>query len=231
MPTLAGSFLVVSAASDTSTLTTSSFTPAAGDLIVVKTAAEINGSTFATPTDTQGNTYTVWASDSTLGSHPFAGLATAVVGSGSSMTVSATNTSFPAFHSMVVEWWTTATLAVSPAVVDNRGSGSPSTTLTTTAAGSAVSWVNVDWNANSPTGRVYDSTSATPTEEGIHNKSTGNYVSYFAWQAAASAGSQTIGMTAPSGQVWTLVGIEILDASPVGPGAQDPDQFGTLAWQ
>jgi hypothetical protein len=56
MPTLAASFTVLSTAADFTTLTTASFTPTVGDVIVVKYVNEGNGGVAGTCTDTQSNT-------------------------------------------------------------------------------------------------------------------------------------------------------------------------------
>lgn len=222
MPTLANSYLVVSAASNTTALSTTSFTPAVGEVIVVKVVTEQWLSTVGTPSDSQGNTYTLRVS-SAASSDCWVGIWTAVASTASANTVTSGTLSTAAWHSMMVERWTNATLAGSPAVNGTKtGSGAPSSTITTTGASSVVSWANGDWNANSPTGRTYNTTSATPTEEGIHDKSTGNYVAYYAWQNAASAGSQTIGITAPTGQAWTVLGIEILNVAGAAGTRQGP---------
>lgn len=235
MPTLANSFNVNSSAQNLSTLTSSSFTPAVGDVIVVKGILEnaFSGSSYGTPSDTNGHTYTQRGVDNTS-FHCWVGLWTAVVVTASSMTVSVTPVGTNNWHSIVVEQWTSAGLASPPATNGTVvGSGAPSTTITTTGTSSAVSWLNGDWAANSPTGRVYDTTSGSPVEDGLHDKSgTGSYVGYYAYQNTASPGSQTVGLTAPGGQTWSLLAVEVLDAGGGGgAGGTDPDQFGTLAWQ
>jgi hypothetical protein len=235
VPTLAASFLVTSASANTATLTTPSFTPALGDVIVVKFVTESNLATYFDPTDTNGHTYAdMSGSPDASSNHCWMALWTTTATVASAMTVSVvSNSGAPAWHSMVVEQWSSAVLAATPAVNGARtGTGNPSSTLVTTLTGSVVTWVNGDFAAVSPSGRVYDSTSASPNEDGIHDKSTANYVAYYAWQDAASPASQTIGLTSPGGQTWTLLGIEITDAAGGGGGsAEDPDQFGTLAWQ
>jgi hypothetical protein len=75
-------------------------------------------------------------------------------------------------------------------------------------------------------------TAAVPIEEDVHDKSSAtNYVAYYASQSAASPGSQTFGLTSPTGQTWSMVGIEILDVP--GPGSpDDPNQVEPLKlWQ
>lgn len=233
MPTLANSFNVNGVGPDLDPLTTSSFTPGVGDVIVVKGIIEDTSgpSAYGTPIDTNSNTYTLWASDSSA-SHCWVGIWTAVAATASSMSVTVTPTGSGNWHSIVVEQWTSAALAGTPATNGTKtGTGAPSSSITTTTANSAVSWLNGDWAANSPAGRVYNSGSATPVEDGLHDKSgTSSYVAYYAWQNAASATSQTVGLTAPGGQTWSLLAVEILDTG-TPPAGTDPDQFGTLAWQ
>lgn len=232
MPALAVSLNVNSSSAAAATLTTSSFAVTAGDPIVVKGARENNvGSGLQTPTDSQGNTYTL-RNSSLVASHCQVWIWTAIAGSSGSMAVSVQDI-VDAWYSITVEHWTSAALDASPATNSvETGTGTPSSTLTTTQDNSAVTWVNADWNANSPAGRVYDSTSATPVEDGLHDKSAGTfYVAYYAYQMAGSAGSQTFGLTSPGSQTWSMVGIEVLDVP--GPGApEDPDQAEPLVlWQ
>jgi hypothetical protein len=233
VPSLSASFSVNSAAPDSSTLTTSSFTPDVDDVIVVKAVTESSSQTMNTPTDTQGNTYTLRASDATA-NHCWAGLWTAIVGSATSMTVSVSR-SFSGQHSITVEDWTHAALDTTPATNGTKtGTGAPTSTLTTTQANSAASWCCGDWSANDPSGRVYNTTSATPTEDGLHDTSgdpTNQYVAYYAWQPADSVSSQTLGLTAPGSQTWTLLGVEILHVASGGGGAPDQNQFGHFPWQ
>jgi hypothetical protein len=227
VPALTNSFSVNSAAQDASTLVTSTFAPSAGDLIVVKGVIESTSLVqYNTPTDDQGNTYTLQDFDDTASSC-WVGLWTAVATSSAAMTVSLSITSTD-WHSMVVEDWDDASLASTPALAHAVGSGSPQSTMTTVAPGSVVSWLNGDWNAVNPTGHVYDSTSATPVEDGLHYVAAA-YVAYYAYQAAVSAGSQTLGLTAPTGQQFSTLGIEILDATPPS-GPVDTDQYRYNPW-
>jgi hypothetical protein len=72
------------------------------------------------------------------------------------------------------------------------------------AANSIVSWVNGDWSGNSGA-RAYRSSA---TEE-RYNFVSNQYTGYWATQQAAAAGAQTIGLTTPASQTWSLGGIEI----------------------
>lgn len=218
-PTLAQSVEVDSTASNTTSLVTSAITVTNGDVLVIKVAAESNATGITTPTG-GSQTYTLRASDATA-SHCNVAIYTAVVsGSPGTVTVTVAFTSTPSWHSMVVERWTGAQLAGTPATNSTKvGTGAPSTTLTTVAAGSVVTWVNGDWNATAPGTPAYRSSA---TQDGRHDKSTSFYVAYYATQAAASAGSQTMGLTAPTGQTWSLLGIEVQDAGGGAPADVPP---------
>lgn len=228
MPTLSAFHTVNSAGVDTSTLTSPSFTPAAGDVIVVKGVTWDVPPGISQPTDTQGNTYTRRAHEAVV-NHVSCSIWTTIAGTGASMTVSAGVTD-ACEHSITVERWTNAALDTTPASAADVGSGSPSLTIITTQPYSAVTWANGDgaggYLGQNPAGRTYDTTSASPTEEGIHVGTA--YVAYHVWQNAASAGSQTFGITAPTGQNWNLVAMEVLDV----PAVIDPDKAysGPLAW-
>jgi hypothetical protein len=206
-PTLVNSYLVVQSAANLTTLTTTAFTPADGEVIIVKgTTAD---TVCAVGTASGGSlTYTSQATVTT-GSKTAARIFTAAVGtSPGSMSVSLTFTGTSSWHSMVVERWSGAALAATPAIVQTTQAAgtAPSATVTTTGTGSVVSWAIGDWSATSPTGRAYRSSA---TEEGIHDgSSAGQYVAYYAYQTAASAGAQTIGMTAPT-QNPSIVGVEV----------------------
>jgi hypothetical protein len=228
MPALLASHNVNSPSTGTATLTSPTITPSAGDLIVVKGCTSGYGEILNTPTDTQGNTYTQRAVTTVVG-HTFGAIWTAVAGTGASMTVSVTVPD-ACDHSMVVERWASAALDVTPVINGTKtGAGLPLSTIVTTQPYSVVTWCNGDGPGEDPTGRTYNGTSATPTEDGLHDLSS-SYVAYYAYQQAISAGSVTLGITSPGGQTWALVGMEILDV----PSGTSPDQtnaMGPLAWQ
>jgi len=212
-PTLVASYPAYSAASNTTALTTPSFTPASGEIIVVKRATEDSAHAYSGVPSGGSLTYTSRASDNS-GSHCYVDIYTAV-GAGASMTVSSGALSTSAWHSMMVERWSGAQLAATPATNSTKtGTGAPSATVITVASNSIVTSVNADWAAIAPTGRAYRSSA---NEDGLHDKSTGNYVAYFFYQTAAASGSQTIGLTAPTGETWSMLGIEIQDAGGVTP--------------
>jgi len=219
MPTLVTSYFAESSKSgDTSTLNTPSFTPANGEVIVVKAATWDSGTPSGTPSG-GSQTFTQQATAAPGGFNGYVTIFTAVVsGSPGSMAVTLSAPAGSCYHTMVVERWTSATLAATPAVSSPiNGSGTPSATITTTAANSIVTWGSMDENSNDPASRAYLSGA---TEDGLGDAHTQtSSVHYYAYQTAASAGSQTIGLSAPGSQAWTMIGIEIKNqaAAPSSP--------------
>lgn len=210
-PTLIASYFVPSNAQNSTALTTPSFTPATNELLVLKCINADSTAVWATPTATGGAI--TWLSRVTDYSSSHCGVAifTGVVTSGgSAITVSCGFTAtHNEEHEMVLERWANAKLATTPATVATvSASGTPSASLTTAAAGSVVSWLNGDWNAVSGTSRAY---LGSPTEEQYQLSAT-LMTGYWAYQTAATAGAQTLGLSAPAGQAWSILGIEIQDA-------------------
>jgi hypothetical protein len=206
MPTLDGSSppSVFGDAAALTSLTTASFTPPTGSIIVVKTAASDAITTVPTPTAT-GVTFTSRANVGTNNASTRNAVFTGV-GAGSAITVTQTFTGTNGYRALTVEVWTSSQLATTPAVhTIVAGSGSPSDAVTTVAAGSVVTWTSGDWAAIDGTTRTYRSSAS----EVSYHRAVGQYTIYNAYQAAATAGSQTYGLSAPVGQTFTMVGLEI----------------------
>jgi hypothetical protein len=213
-----------------STSLTTTVNASAGDVLVVKAVTSDSTVNLTTPTDTQGNSYTLRSSIGGSG-HCNVYVWTARAATSTSNTVTHTRNGPGGAYSALSEVWHAADLAVTPAVYSGNGTTSaPSGSLTTTQDNSAVSWCDGDWAANSPAGRVYSTTSGTPVEEYVDDQSGSTvYVGYYAYQTAGTHGSQTFGITTPSVQTWTLAGIEVLDV-PAASG-DDQNQFGRFPWQ
>lgn len=203
-PTLVASYSVNGGAT-TLPLSTGLIFPAAGEVIIVKAASE----SFEKPTITG-----ISGGDLIFTSHVNASqssfspvrLWSAVVETEDFVSIEVTFGTNDGYHSMVVERWSNAQLAGSPAIVDTTSIGAPSANIVTVAADSAVSWVSADWNATAPGSPAYRSGAI---QTGIHDQSTSFYVAYYAYQITSTAGSQTIGLTSPTGQKATMAGIEI----------------------
>lgn len=212
MPTLIASYAVYSAAADTSTLTTPSFTPSNGEVIVVKLTTWDTAVPMGTVSG-GGQTYTTRVTAAPGGFNGWARIVTAVIsGSPGSMTVSAAGTASNTRHCMVVERWGSASLAGTPAVNSTvNGTGAPSANITTTAANSIVTWCSEDNSSQDPTTRTYR---LSATEDGLGDFHVGaNTVQYFAYATVGSASTVAMGMTAPASQTWVLAGVEVLNAA------------------
>lgn len=184
-------------------LVTASFTPPSGSIVVAKVVCADASQTSTTPT---GLTFTSRINTGLAGSSTRTVIYTAV-GGGSAVTVTAAFAGTANRRALIVEVWTLAQLAATPATHSvTNGSGAPTDTITTVAAGSVVSWVDGDWSAIDGTAtRAYRSSAV---ETAFHWVS-GQHTVYAAYQAAAAAGSQTYGLTAPTGQTYGLAAIEI----------------------
>jgi hypothetical protein len=216
-PTLAASYFLQQNTTTNTALTTSSFTPANGEVIIVKLSTYDTSIAMGAPTG-GSQTYTSRITVAPGGFRPWAGIYTAVIsGSPGSMTISSTPAA-SARYSMCVERWTSAQLAGTPATnsggTTNGGSGAASSSLTTTAANSILSWVASDAQSLDPATRAY---LASATDEGVRDGHAGsNGVEYYGYQSATSAGSTSFGLSAPTGMQWDIAGIEVQAAAASG---------------
>lgn len=210
-PTLIASYPVYVLSQSAADIVSPSFTPSNGEIVVVKLSTWDTGSAMGTPSG-GAQTYAPDQVSAPGGFNQWAGVfTTKITGSPGAMTISSTPAS-TSVHSMIVERWGNAQLAATPASCSPiNGSGTPSSTVTTTAPNSVVSWVSGDAQSRDPATRAYLSSA---TEDGLQDGHAGfNGVAYFAWQAAATAGAQTVGLSAPGSQAWVVAGIEIQAAS------------------
>ncbi|MBK8191563.1 MAG: hypothetical protein IPK79_14085 [Vampirovibrionales bacterium] len=94
--------------------------------------------------------------------------------------------------------------------VATGASGNPSVSLTTTQANSAIVVIVSDWNAVSGTQTFTNNFSGTPTALTDYPGDGAQYgvaIAYF--PDAGAVGSKTVGMSAPTGQKWTIIAIEV----------------------
>ncbi|MDB5160330.1 MAG: hypothetical protein JWO99_593 [Candidatus Saccharibacteria bacterium] len=193
------------------TITTPSFTPVTGELIVLKVVSEDTGSPAGTPSATGGGITWTKRTENKVASTCYAAIWTGIVtAGGSAITVSVTiSGGVTGYVSMVLEGWTGAQLGPAPSLCYINGTtGAATGTITVVSAGSMVSWLDGDWNAS--TGTITYVGSGPPiqtTQDGYHT-ATGAYTAYYAYQIGI-AGSQSFGLTSPTTQTYTLLAIEI----------------------
>lgn len=210
-PSLTTSYLVT--ATGTSTTTSPSFTPATGEVIVVKTwAANLNTPNFATVVGTSGGAALSFSVLQHLqaSSRSEVMIFVAEVGTTNpgSMTVQTFWTGTSGEHGMVVERWANAQVSGTPAASTpiTGTSSAPSATLTTTTDHSVITWLCADRNIAAGTATYRNSATQTQTNTGTSTRM------YAAYNSPSTAAAQTIGLSAPAGQNWTLAGIELLPA-------------------
>lgn len=229
-PVLLASFQVLSAGTDNTTLVTPSFTPVAGDVLAIKGCTWDSANGLGTPTG-GGQTYQSAVIAAPGGFTCWAGMyVCTITGSPGPMTVSwPPGTAGNTKHSMVVERWGSAKLAVTPAVPGvTHGLGTFSTSLTTVGANSVITWCMGEENSIDPATRTYQTDGATAgTEDGLFDGHVGsNSVHYFAYTPVlAAAGAHTFGLSAPTGLNWTTAAVEIQFNAPVG---SEPGGWGTV---
>lgn len=214
MVSLIAHYEVYSGGNNANVLTTPSFTPANGEVFVIKGTTWDTNVSIGTPTG-GAQAYTKPVEAKPVGFNGYAVIYVATcAGSPGAMTIS-TTPSASAQHQMIVERWGNAKLAVSPAVnAVVNGSGAPSANITTAADNSVVSWCSADVSSVDPAGRAYR---LSATEDGIFDGHLGaNSVQYFAYAAVGAAGVYAMGMTLPAGQTWVLAGVEIQDNTVTG---------------
>lgn len=206
LPTLADT-PQLKASVDANALVSDAFTPADGEVLVVK--AGTYSSTIAPGTPSGGGlTWTQRVVEAGGGFNGRFEIWTAVVGtSPGSMTITMTPAA-SSHHAMVVERWSGAQLAATPATGQSfEGNiSAPLATITTTSANSIVSWGVYDNNSVDPTGHTYRSGA---TEEFVRNPGNSVGIFYFAYQEAAATGSQDFGLTVPSTAKANMAGIEV----------------------
>ena len=205
------------------------FTPAVGERIVVKLVVETGGLPRTVPTSNNGLTWTL-KQTADYGSAYSACYVweSSTVTSATSTTVTCHGTGGSArVMSMIAERWSGARVGTT-VHASNGTSSAPSGTLTATV-GSYISTVIADYNSGDTTTRAYLSGA---TEEFIASQLQTFYLSaYHIYQAVSSTGTQTVGMSAPSNQKWTMAAVEMIEPSNGAPTANaGPDHSNVEPW-
>lgn len=199
-------------------LTSPTFDVQSGDLVTIFGFTSHTGATLAT---TWTGTETVSLTDSVLaGSGNFANIylwtiPVTATATGRTVTISYTGGSWWGYQ--VTVWRNHGGIGnLTPSTA--FGTGAPSASLTT-STNSAVEVLVDDWNAVAPTTRNWLPVNGKNVIE-VYAAATGTaFTAYTAYVQDVSAGTATIGLSAPTGQSWTLIGLEIraagLVATPV----------------
>jgi hypothetical protein len=99
---------------------------------------------------------------------------------------------------------------VGTAVSGSGTSSTPSLAITTSAANSAIACINTDWNATSGTRTYRQVNAANPTERDYFGVAGSTYIGeVFTYADAGTAGAKTVGLTAPTGENWATIAVEV----------------------
>jgi hypothetical protein len=186
--------------------TTASFNVQTGDVLVAYSSAE-NGS--ASPITISGGslTWTLRQSVHLGSSDADVYIWTAVANANTAMTVTFTsgNTSVR-YGGNVLTFRNSSGVGAS---ASTSATGGPSLNLTTTKANSAIVFVSGDWNAVNGSSRTYRNGAGAFTEQ-TYNYDNGRYTVYGGYHAnAGAAGTYAVGVSAPTGQHFSIAAIEI----------------------
>ena len=211
--------------STTSPKTSSSLSVQAGDVLAVVASGSLN----LTCSDSQGLSWTLRQSIVVTNYEPL-WLWTATVAATGSLTVTVTRSSGSSNYGLDVTVWRGVTVGASS---KTNATGAPSLGITTTAANSAIVVASSDW-AGVTSSRTWRTGAGAATE--LWDVTSGSTRFYGAYHAdAGTQAAKTVGLSAPSGQTYSIVALELVTTTPtagvdtVALGVTDAATVGVIA--
>jgi hypothetical protein len=196
---------------------TVSVTTQAGDRVVVVAIAEDTTVTFSTPTGNSA-TYSLAQAVTTASNCAVSAWTATDATGGTNWTLSVTAVTAGSYYYGIIVYvfrgsdgFGNSGQAVS--------TGGPSLALTAAGDNSAIVGTSADWAAVDGTTRTWRTVnSITPTAgngaEKLYFRDSARYTAYSAyWSDAGAAGSKTVGLSAPTGQTYALVAVEVKGAA------------------
>lgn len=208
-PTLIGAFSTPQFGSALLTQNTSTFTTAIGDVLVAYAVEEGAGTdTINTPpTGTYTGTWTLRQSYSNT-SYTRVSLWTSVASSAQTSvyaTISISISNF--FGGTVLQFRNSSGVGITNSA--QSSSGTPSVTLSGVSQNSAIVMVNGDWSAVTGARTYVTATAGSFTEETYYADGTRYGIEGGYYPSVGSAGTKTIGISAPAGMTWSLCAVEV----------------------
>lgn len=207
----------MTAESNASPLTVTGVAVAPGDwVVVVALTSDSLRVINAAPTWTGGNAFGLSASAANVVDYANAYLWTAQATTTSTQTISLSPSAGNAGANFVVVRVFVFSAAYGLGGVHAaRGSGLPSGTIPQAYTDSMIVYTVVDWNAVAATSGAFTSNGGAGAPQLDLRLGTGAAGYYSAWYPTPGApGTKTLGMSAPSGQKWSSVGIEVFGYQP-----------------
>jgi hypothetical protein len=189
---------------------TASVTTQAGDVVIVSGGGEYEGITLSTPT---GNGISFTLRDSIIVSD----YSTGYIWTGTDNTGGTFNISVSAATSGV--WGFTVLVARNMSIgatTKNNASGTATLNVNATTTNSTIAVLNLDWNAVSGASRTWTTVNGTTPSSGNlleagYGFTSTKYTFYSAYYPDVGApGAKTVGLSAPTGQKYTLIAIELI---------------------
>jgi O-glycosyl hydrolase len=189
--------------------TTASFNVLAGDILVAYAGNEGNSTTLGI----SGGSLT-WTQRQAVDVNGYAETRvwTATVDTNKSMAVTFTNTN-GFFGGDVLTFRGSSGVGASAKA---NASGAPTLNITTTQTNSAVVMINTDWKAVDGAARTYRNNAGSFNEQTYYRNSTFYAVYGGFYPNVAAAGANTVGLSAPASQKYSIIAVEIkgIDGTP-----------------
>lgn len=199
-----------------------------GDVVVIEASTSDSNETLATPTG-GGLTWTLQKS-STVASTCAMYVWTAVAASTQTFTASISiATGSGDIWGFEVSVWRGSDGVGASAIT--TGSGAPSLAITTSYADSVLVVHSGDWNAGSGASRTWRQVNSANPVEQAYVLAISYMTAYAAYHADTGvAGAKTVGLSAPTGQVYTTAAVEIRGTTAVTTAAGVEIEFTTGVW-
>lgn len=190
-----------------------SVTVANGDALVVIAIVEDESRSLSTPTG-GGLTYTL-QEEVNVNNFTHVYVWTALSSSGQTFTLDVAHASGDntMWYGMIVLRFSSVT-SIGAAEKTNISSGAPSLSITTTSANSSLVIANGDWNATDGTSRTWRSVNGSAATETTYFRDASHYTVFTGYHTdAGAAGAKTVGLSAPSGQKYSIASVELVGGS------------------
>lgn len=210
-----------------------SITTAVGDLILVFASTD-GGSTTITSPSGGSLTYSAvsGATQTNLTSHVNTYWWSTTATAASSFSVSVTFTGFTSGDAgaLAVYRYPTGTALGNVTSAISSSAGAPSLSLTTAHANSSIIWGSTDYNGVPATGTTWITSAQTPTVDNATSSSGILSVWLARYEDVGAVGSKSLGMTAPTGQIWTATALEVYSTGPTLSGTLATSGSGTTSF-
>jgi hypothetical protein len=205
----------------------------AGDLVEVRVSGEGGGSGFGqTFTCTVGGTGATQAQFQEGANEASEALYTFTVSADGTVSIVVNDTESSFYFGFDYSLWRGSDGFGNSAKTNS--SGAPSLSLTTAADNSAVVVGASDWNAVDGTSRTWRTVNGSAMTEETYFRDSSRYTVFTGYRGDAGvAGSKTLGLSAPTGTLSAMVGLEIKGAAAAGGSrpVKMADQWGGFAGQ